>query len=85
MIDAVVFDMDGVLLDTEHVWDEVRETLAAERGGRWHERAQADMMGMSWPEWSGYMHEVIGLREPPRRSTTRSCGGCSRATASGCR
>ena len=65
MIDAVVFDMDGVLLDTEHVWDEVRETLAAERGGRWHERAQADMMGMSSPEWSRYMHEVIGLREPP--------------------
>ena len=65
MIDAVVFDLDGVLLDSEQVWDEVREELARERGGRWHERAQRDMMGMSSPEWSRYMHEVIGLREPP--------------------
>ena len=65
MIEAVVFDLDGVLLDSEHVWDEVRERLARERGGRWHERAQADMMGMSSPEWARYMHEVIGLAEPP--------------------
>ena len=47
MIEAVVFDMDGVLLDSEHVWDEVREQLAKEGGGRWHEGAQRDMMGMS--------------------------------------
>ena len=64
-ITAVVFDMDGVLLDSEQLWDEVREDLARERGGRWHDRAQADMMGMSSPEWSRYMHDVIGLRESP--------------------
>jgi HAD superfamily hydrolase (TIGR01509 family) len=64
-IEAIVFDLDGVLLDSEHVWDEVREQLAHERGGRWHERAQADMMGMSSLEWSRYMHDVIGLPEPP--------------------
>jgi HAD superfamily hydrolase (TIGR01509 family) len=65
VIDAVVFDLDGLLLDTEQLWDEVREELARERGGRWHAGAQADMMGMSSPEWSRYMHEVIGLSEPP--------------------
>jgi HAD superfamily hydrolase (TIGR01509 family) len=65
VIDAVVFDLDGLLLDTEQLWDEVREQLARERGGRWHEGAQADMMGMSSPEWSRYMHETIGLRERP--------------------
>ena len=65
MIQAVVFDLDGLLLDSEQVWDEVREQLARERGGRWHGRAQADMMGMSSPEWSHYMHDVIGLAEPP--------------------
>lgn len=65
MITAVVFDLDGVIVDSEHVWDDVREELARERGGRWNERAQADMMGMSSPEWSLYMHEVIGLVEPP--------------------
>ncbi len=64
-IEAVVFDLDGVLVDSEHVWDGVREELARERGGRWHDRAQADMMGMSAPEWSRYMHDVIGLSSSP--------------------
>jgi HAD superfamily hydrolase (TIGR01509 family) len=64
-IQAVVFDLDGVLVDSEHLWDEVREALAVERGGRWHDRAQADMMGMSSTEWSRYMHDVIGLAETP--------------------
>lgn len=65
MIDAVVFDLDGVLLDTEQVWDEVREALARERGGRYDERAQQAMMGMSSGEWSSFMHDELGLREPP--------------------
>jgi HAD superfamily hydrolase (TIGR01509 family) len=65
VIEAVIFDLDGVILDSEEVWDEVREGLARERGGRWHEGAQADMMGMSSREWSVYMHEQIGLPEPP--------------------
>jgi HAD superfamily hydrolase (TIGR01509 family) len=65
VIEGVVFDLDGLLLDTEQVWDEVRETLTRERGGRWHDRAQSDMMGMSSTEWSQYMHDVLGLREPP--------------------
>jgi HAD superfamily hydrolase (TIGR01509 family) len=64
-VEAVVFDLDGVILDTEELWDEVREGLARERGGRWSDRAQADMMGMSSPEWSAYMHDVVGLAEPP--------------------
>lgn len=62
---AVVFDLDGILVDSEHVWDDVREELARERGGRWHDGAQRAMMGMSSPEWSRYMHETIGLAETP--------------------
>jgi HAD superfamily hydrolase (TIGR01509 family) len=65
VIEAVVFDLDGVLLDSEQLWDAAREQLARERGGRWHDRAQRDMMGMSSHEWSRYMHETIGLPEPP--------------------
>jgi len=65
VIEAVVFDLDGVLVDSEHVWDEARKELAAERGGRWHEQASRDMMGMSSLEWSRYMHDVIGLEDPP--------------------
>ena len=65
MIDVVVFDLDGVVVDSEQVWDDVREQLAKERGGLWHDGAQAAMMGMSSPEWSSYMHDEIGLPEPP--------------------
>jgi HAD superfamily hydrolase (TIGR01509 family) len=65
MIEGVVFDLDGVIIDSEELWDEVREGLAREHGGRWSEQAQEDMMGMSSTEWSRYMHEVVGLPEPP--------------------
>src|ERR671927_2042124 len=65
MIEAVVFDLDGVIVYSEQVWNAAREALARERGGRWHEGAQQDMMGMSSSEWSRYMHDVLGLPEPP--------------------
>ena len=64
-VEAVVFDMDGVLVDTEHLWDEVREQLTEEWGGSYTPEAQRAMMGMSSPEWSRYLHETVGLREPP--------------------
>jgi HAD superfamily hydrolase (TIGR01509 family) len=65
VIQAVVFDLDGVIVDSEQVWNEVREELTRERGGRWHGRAQADMMGMSSVEWSRYMHEELGVPDAP--------------------
>jgi HAD superfamily hydrolase (TIGR01509 family) len=65
VIEAIVFDLDGLLLDSEQVWDEVREQLVKERGGRWREQAQTEMMGMSSVEWSRYMHDELGLSEPP--------------------
>jgi HAD superfamily hydrolase (TIGR01509 family) len=65
VIEAVVFDLDGVVVDSEQVWDDVRESYVRERGGRWHEGAQADMMGMSSVEWSAYLHDELGLPESP--------------------
>src|SRR5262249_61086688 len=65
LVDAVVFDVDGVIVDSEELWDEVRAELARERGGRWTDHAQRDMMGMSSAEWSRYMHDVVGLPESP--------------------
>jgi HAD superfamily hydrolase (TIGR01509 family) len=65
VIAAVIFDLDGVLVDSESVWDSVRERVTRESGGRWNERAQRDMMGMSSLEWSRYMHEVLGVPMAP--------------------
>ena len=64
-VEAVVFDMDGVLIDSEQLWDAAREELTNERGGNWHAGAQRAMMGMSSPEWSRYMHEELGVADDP--------------------
>ncbi|HYP47948.1 MAG TPA: HAD family phosphatase [Thermoleophilaceae bacterium] len=61
MIRAVVFDLDGVLLDSEQVWNEAKQQLTSERGGRWSEEAPRRMMGMSSPEWTAYMREELGV------------------------
>jgi HAD superfamily hydrolase (TIGR01509 family) len=66
VIEAVVFDVDGVLIDSEPVWERVRRKFVADRGGRWPDDAQDRMMGMSTAEWSAYMSEDFGLRIAPR-------------------
>jgi HAD superfamily hydrolase (TIGR01509 family) len=60
---AVVFDLDGVLLQSEEVWDTVREHYVRERGGRYDEDVQRAMMGMSAPEWSRFLHEEAGVSD----------------------
>jgi HAD superfamily hydrolase (TIGR01509 family) len=64
-IEAVVLDLDGVLIEGEEVWDAVREQLVRERGGHWSAGAQAAMMGMSSPEWSRYMAGELGVPMEP--------------------
>ena len=61
VIRAVIFDLDGVLLDSEQVWDEVRREVVAEHGGRWRSEATATMQGMSSVEWSAYLRDRLGL------------------------
>src|SRR5260370_41984223 len=65
MIKAVVFDLDGVLVDSEPVWEQVRRELVAERGGHWAPDAQRRLMGMSTPEWARYLSEDLGVGLPP--------------------
>ena len=64
-IEAVVFDLDGVLLASEEVWDEVRERYVRERDGRYDADVQRAMMGMSSTEWSRFLHESAGVHDEP--------------------
>lgn len=64
---AVIFDLDGVLLDSEAAWVEVKKEFTEETGGHWKESAQWDMLGMSSIEWSRYMHDELGVPVAPER------------------
>ena len=65
MIEAVVFDLDGVLIDSEPVWEQVRRQVVAEHGGHWAPDAQQRLMGMSTAEWARYLSEDLGVGLPP--------------------
>jgi HAD superfamily hydrolase (TIGR01509 family) len=67
MIEAVVFDLDGVLVDSEPVWEQVRRQVVAEHGGQWARDAQQRLMGMSTGEWAAYLHQDLGVGVPPER------------------
>jgi HAD superfamily hydrolase (TIGR01509 family) len=64
---AVIFDLDGVLLDSESAWVEVKKEFTEETGGRWEERARVEMLGMSSTEWSRYMHDELGVPVSPEK------------------
>jgi HAD superfamily hydrolase (TIGR01509 family) len=66
VIDAVVFDMDGVIVDSEQVWGDVREEFTREAGGTYTAAATRDMMGMSSLEWSRYMADELGVPGTPQ-------------------
>jgi HAD superfamily hydrolase (TIGR01509 family) len=65
MIEAVVFDLDGVLIDSEPVWERVRRRVVAEHGGHWAPDAQRRLMGMSTGEWAAYLSADLGVGRPP--------------------
>jgi HAD superfamily hydrolase (TIGR01509 family) len=66
LIDAVIFDLDGVLLDSESAWLAAKRAVVEEWGGRWKDEASRAMLGMSAPEWSVYMRDVLAIDRDPR-------------------
>lgn len=64
-VQAVVFDLDGVLIDSEPLWDEVRRTVVADAGRAWPADATRALQGMSTPEWSAYLTDVVGVPGRP--------------------
>jgi HAD superfamily hydrolase (TIGR01509 family) len=66
-IEAVIFDLDGLLLDSESAWDGARRELVAANGGRWKDSATRDMLGMSSPEWSRYVRDELQVDLEPEQ------------------
>ena len=64
MIDAVAFDLDGVLIDSEPPWSEVRRGFVLTHGGAWPDGADRQMMGMATAEWAGYLHDELDVALP---------------------
>jgi HAD superfamily hydrolase (TIGR01509 family) len=63
--DAVIFDLDGVLTDSEQLWNQAKQDLVLSAGGRWRDDAPHAMMGMSSTEWARYLHDVLGVALGP--------------------
>jgi HAD superfamily hydrolase (TIGR01509 family) len=63
--DAAIFDLDGVLIDSEPVWEQVRRGYVAEAGGQWQPDSQQRLMGMSTAEWARYLSVDLGVGRPP--------------------
>jgi hypothetical protein len=64
--EAVIFDLDGVLLDSEQLWNRAKEQLTRCSGGRWHEDAPTVMLGMSSLEWARYLHDELAVPLDPQ-------------------
>ncbi|MEU5690657.1 HAD family phosphatase [Actinosynnema sp. NPDC020468] len=82
-MDAVVFDLDGVLVDSERVWDEVRQAFAAAHGGVWSADTTRAMQGMSTPEWAAYLVSEVGVRLPAAQVASGVVSEMTRRYAAG--
>lgn len=65
MVEAVVFDMDGVIVESEQRWEAVRRQLVVDSGRAYPDEATRRMQGMSAPEWEAYLHDELGVPASP--------------------
>jgi HAD superfamily hydrolase (TIGR01549 family) len=82
-IEAVVFDLDGVLVDTEPWWDAVRLELATQHGRPWTDADRDAVMGANSRQWSAIMRDRLHLDLAPEEIERQVVDGVLRRYASG--
>lgn len=60
VIRGVVFDLDGIVIDSEHLWEEGWRAYAERAGSTWSHDDTLAVQGMSSPEWSSHIAEHVG-------------------------
>lgn len=80
---AVVFDLDGVIADSEHLWEEYWSAYAADHGTRWESRHTSAVQGMSAPEWAAYLTDLVGADHPGTVTETAVVDNMISAIAAG--
>ncbi|MFJ2032612.1 HAD family hydrolase [Streptosporangium sp. NPDC087985] len=64
-MDAVLFDMDGLLVDSEKIWFQVESEVMERLGGHWRSTDQEQLVGGSMTSTVAYMLEVSGAGAHP--------------------
>ena len=64
---AALFDMDGLLIDTEPLWFDVETQILAELGASWSHDDHAKLVGSSAPVASAFISERSGGRATPEQ------------------
>jgi HAD superfamily hydrolase (TIGR01509 family) len=64
-LESVIFDLDGVLVDSEIWWDDVRQEYAASHGRAWTLDDRAAVMGANSRQWSATMARRLDLPAEP--------------------
>lgn len=80
-VEAVVFDLDGVLVDSEHLWDEVRRGMAQRAGLPWPDDATGAMQGVGTADWSAYMADTVGIPASPEAIAAEVIGAMAQRYA----
>jgi HAD superfamily hydrolase (TIGR01509 family) len=65
-IETVIFDLDGVIIETEQEWNDVRRDFAGKHGGHWDEHDQPAVMGANSMQWAAYMRDENGVDLSPQ-------------------
>ncbi len=75
VLQAVLFDMDGLLVDSEPIWYEVEQSVMRRLGGHWSEHDQRALVGGSLHRSVGYLLSRATLPARPEQVADWLLGG----------